>query len=103
MYTKSAGIAAAVALFATPAWAADGSAATPNSNAAANQQSATPGPHAGLPAKAKAYGRYCKTQSKKRADSAPGTTGTPFSQCVTAMAKLANGQTSSPREACKAL
>ena len=55
----------------------------------------------GLPAKARAYGRYCKQQSKKRSDAAEGTKGTPFSQCVTAMAKLANGQSSSPRAACK--
>jgi hypothetical protein len=59
-----------------------------------------PGPKAGLPAKAKAYGRYCKDQSKKHEE---GEKGTAFSQCVTAMAKLATGKTSSPRKACKAL
>jgi hypothetical protein len=32
-----------------------------------------------------------------------GEKGTPFSQCVTAMAKLANGKTSCPRKACKEL
>lgn len=64
---------------------------------------ATPGPNAGLPAKAKAYGRYCKDQSKKRSDAAEGTEGTPFSQCVTAMAKLATDMTDSPRKACKDL
>jgi hypothetical protein len=50
-----------------------------------------------------AYGRYCKTQSRKRSDAAEGTKGTPFSQCVTAMAKLANDRTDSPRAACKQL
>jgi hypothetical protein len=59
-----------------------------------------PGPEASLPAKAKAYGRYCKGQSKKHVQ---GQEGTPFSQCVTAMAKLANGQVGSPKQACKAL
>jgi len=59
---------------------------------------ATPGPKAGLPAKAKAYGRYCKDQSKEHVK---GDKGTPFSKCVTAMAKLANGSTKSPRAACK--
>jgi hypothetical protein len=58
----------------------------------------TPGPKAGLPAKAKAYGTYCKAESRKHVS---GTKGTPFSQCVTAMAKLATGTTSSARTACK--
>jgi hypothetical protein len=59
-----------------------------------------PGPAASLPAKAKAYGRYCQNQSKKHV---AGQQGTPFSQCVTAMAKLATGKTSSPTTACKAM
>lgn len=46
----------------------------------------TPGPSAGLPEKAKAYGRYCQGKSKKHV---AGQKGTPFSQCVTEMAKLA--------------
>src|SRR5207247_9999436 len=51
-----------------------------------------PGPGASLPAKAKAkaYGRYCQNQSKTHV---AGQKGTPFSQCVTAMAKLASGST----------
>jgi hypothetical protein len=59
-----------------------------------------PPPNAPLPAKAKAYGRYCQNQSKKHV---AGQQGTPFSQCVTAMAKLATGKTSSPTTACKAM
>ena len=59
-----------------------------------------PGPDAPLPAKAKAYGRYCQDQSKKHVE---GEKGTPFSQCVTAMAKLATGKTASPKAACKTL
>jgi hypothetical protein len=59
---------------------------------------ATPGPKASLPAKAKAYGVYCKAESKRHVS---GQKGTPFSQCVTAMAKLAKGQTTSARTACK--
>jgi hypothetical protein len=58
-----------------------------------------PGPSAGLPAEAKAYGRYCSGQSRKRSDAADGTKGTPFSQCVTGMAKLATGVTDSPPKA----
>src|SRR5207237_3104025 len=59
-----------------------------------------PPPTASLPAKAKAYGRYCQNQSKKHV---AGQKGTPFSQCVTAMAKLATGKTSSPKTACAAM
>jgi hypothetical protein len=59
-----------------------------------------PGPKAPLPAKAKAYGRYCQNQSKKHV---AGQAGTPFSQCVTAMAKLAHGSTTSPKVACGAM
>jgi hypothetical protein len=59
-----------------------------------------PGAGASLPAKAKAYGKYCQNESKKHVD---GTPGTPFSACVTAMAKLANGAVNNPRTACKEL
>ena len=58
---------------------------------------ATPGPNASLPAKAKAYGSYCQTESKSHI---AGQTGTPFSQCVTAMAKLANNTRTNPTSAC---
>jgi hypothetical protein len=110
---------AVIALAVTPAFAVDTPSDTPDQNdnpGVTHQPSdtppdnqgtahkpATPGPRAGLPAKARAYGRFCKDESKKRSDAAEGTKGTPFSQCVTAMAKLANGQSSSPRAACKAL
>jgi hypothetical protein len=57
-----------------------------------------PGPHASLPAKAKAYGVYCRGQSKKHV---AGTAGTPFSKCVTDMAKLATGSAHNPSSACK--
>jgi hypothetical protein len=57
----------------------------------------TPGPTAGLPAKAKAYGRFCQGESKKHV---AGTPGTPFSKCVTDMAKLATGKASNPHRVC---
>jgi hypothetical protein len=95
--------AAMVALAVTPAFAVGPPADTPPHNQGTAHKPATPGPHAGLHAKAKAYGRFCKDESKKRSDAAEGTKGTPFSQCVTAMAKLAKGQSSSPRAACKDL
>ncbi len=71
--------------------------ADPGSQGAARNPAA-PGPSASLPAKAKAYGKYCQNQSKKRV---AGEKGTPFSKCVTAMAKLAKGSTKNPRTACK--
>jgi hypothetical protein len=59
-----------------------------------------PGPSASLPAKAKAYGHYCQNQSKKHV---AGQKGTPFSQCVTAMAKLGTSSSTSPKTACAAM
>ena len=58
-----------------------------------------PGPKAGLPAQAKAYGRYCQGKSKKHVK---GEQGTEFSRCVKAMAKAAAND-ASPQEACKGL
>jgi hypothetical protein len=60
----------------------------------------TPGSGAGLPEKAKAYGVYCKDQSKKHV---AGEKGTPFSQCVNAMAKAANNEKLAPGKACKGM
>ncbi len=51
-----------------------------------------------LPSTAKAYGFYCRNESKKHI---AGQKGTPFSQCVTAMAKAAHG--ASFKAACAAL
>jgi hypothetical protein len=60
---------------------------------------ATPGPDAPAGVKAKAYGRLCRTESRKHL---AGEKGTAFSRCVTAMAKAANG-TASPTRACAGL
>ena len=117
LYTKLAGVTAALALSAAPALALPpqgpsnpGTAhapattpvgppsSTPPENQGTAHKPATPGPRASLPAKAKAYGKYCKAESKTHVS---GEKGTPFSKCVTAMAKLANGSTTSPRAACK--
>ena len=103
MYSRKIALATvALALTASPALALpsqvpDG--ASPPENSGTDRRPATPGPGATLPEKARAYGRSCKDQSKQRVD---GEKGTPFSLCVTAMAKLANGRTNNPREACKA-
>ena len=60
---------------------------------------ATPGPSAPAAAKAKAYGRRCAGQSRKRV---AGQRGTAFSRCVTAMARVATGRRSA-KAACKGL
>ena len=48
---------------------------TPPANQGTEHKPDTPGPRAGLPAKARAYGRFCKDQSKKRSEAAEGTQG----------------------------
>jgi hypothetical protein len=58
----------------------------------------TPGPGASPSAKANAYGKDCQGESKTHV---AGTPGTPFSKCVTDMAKLADGSTNNPRTACE--
>lgn len=92
----------ALALAAVPAFAAaapgNGQEKGHGPEYAPGQQA--PGPNAPLPQKAKAYGRYCKTESRKHVE---GQKGTPFSQCVTAMAKANHDETKTAREACKAL
>ena len=47
-----------------------------------------------------AYGVMCKAVSKKHV---AGQKGTPFSQCVTALAKMDSGAATTPKKACKAL
>jgi len=83
---------AIVAVAVTPALAVGPPTNTPPDNQGTEHKPATPGPHAGLPAKAKAYGRFCSEESKKHADAAEGTKGTPFSQCVSGGAKLLREQ-----------
>jgi hypothetical protein len=60
----------------------------------------TPGPGAPPSEKAKAYGVHCQDQNKKHV---AGEKGTPFSQCVTAMAKAANNEKLTPSKACKGM
>jgi hypothetical protein len=63
-----------------------------------SQKPESPGPNATLPEKAKAYGVYCKGESRKHVK---GEKGTAFSRCVTAMAKAAKNEDLTPRQACK--
>ena len=88
----------ALALTAAPALAgSDHGNGTPPSNQGTPQKPISPtSPKAGLASKAKAYGKYCRGQSKKRDGNGRGT---PFSRCVTAMAKVAHNN-ASPAKAC---
>jgi hypothetical protein len=52
------------------------------------------------PAQREAYGRDCRQESRRHVH---GEKGTPFSQCVTALAKLDNGTSTNPAKACKGL
>ena len=74
----------------------------PGTQNAANKKpgSTQPGPNATPAAKGKAYGRYCQGERKTHV---AGQKGTPFSQCVTAMAMLARGNTTSPTIACSTM
>lgn len=91
LHRKLAVIPALLVIAAVPALAI----ASPPSSTPSGK---TPGPNASLPAKAKAYGKYCQAESKKHV---AGQKGTPFSQCVTAMAKLAHNDKMSAKQACK--
>ena len=95
--TMALGIAPALALASGSGEHPNGAPATTPASTHSKKPS-TPGPKASLPAKAKAYGKYCQGESKKHV---AGTPGTPFSKCVTDMAKLANGSAKDPRTACK--
>src|SRR4051812_25748499 len=102
----TATIAASAALLVVPGLAAgdppvgspsgDHSAAGDHPAATTQSTPTTPGPNASASDKAKAYGKNCQGQSKKHV---AGQKGTPFSQCVTAMAKIATGDTTSPTTA----
>jgi hypothetical protein len=65
---------------------------------AAGGHSNRPSPHKTANKQAKAYGKFCQGESKQHV---AGTPGTPFSKCVTDMAKLANGSARNPAQACR--
>jgi hypothetical protein len=101
---KIVAIVGALALAATPSLALANQSPTGqehgNGPKYAPAKPETPGPSASLPEKAKAYGVYCKGESRKHVE---GEKGTPFSQCVTAMAKAARNEKLTARQACKGL
>jgi len=100
-------VTGALALSASPAAFAAGKpeGVPPESHGAPNGKgptstpaNPTPGPKAGLPAKAKAYGRHCKDESRKHVK---GEKGTAFSRCVTNMAQAASREHMAPGRVCK--
>jgi hypothetical protein len=99
-HSKCRCLAVAIVLLATPtaALANSDTHGPPAGHGHKPATKAPPGPKASLPAKAKAYGFYCRGESKRHV---AGQKGTPFSLCVTAMAKLATGKTENPARACK--
>ena len=90
------------ALLAAPAWALPGGVPDHGTSAGSHPQShaapTTGTPTHTTPSQAEAFGLLCKSESKKHV---AGQKGTPFSQCVTAMAKAAHG--ASFKAACAAL
>jgi hypothetical protein len=110
LYSKIAIVLGAMALIAAPASAMASKTENPGKGHEHGNQGpsyepaeppvGTPGPGAGLPAKAKAYGVYCKAESRKHVK---GEKGTAFSRCVTAMAKAARHDSLSPGQACKGM
>lgn len=95
--TRIAALTATAALLLTPAAAlAGGPEYAPEHPT--HPTHPTPGPKASLPEKAKAYGVYCRGFSKKHVS---GQKGTPFSNCVTAMAKAATAPSTTAKAACK--
>jgi hypothetical protein len=106
--TKFAVLVGALALAVTPASALAGQPEEPGSQGkgphytpekpSSEKPDETPGPKASLPEKAKAYGVYCNDESRKQVK---GEKGTAFSRCVTTMARLANNEELTPRQACK--
>jgi hypothetical protein len=93
LLTAVAGLAAIL----TPALASGAAPSNHPTQSSSGTTGSQPGPSASLPAKAKAYGRYCQAESKTHV---AGTPGTPFSTCVTDMAKLAKGKAANPHKVC---
>ncbi len=57
----------------------------------------SPGPNASVGKKTQAYGFYCTGFAKKHVAGQPGT---PYTQCLTAMAKVATIRTTTAQRAC---
>jgi hypothetical protein len=63
-------------------------------------QGGSPGPDAPRASKARAYGKYCRGESRRRER---GQRGSDYARCLNAMARLGSGRTRSPARACRGL
>lgn len=91
----------ALAIGTCSASLAVGGVAAADPPAQAHKPATTPAAQGKKPANTpKAFGKLCQAESKKHVT---GEKGTPFSQCVTAMAHLAKGTSKSPAKACATL
>ena len=89
----------AAAAIATPSFAAGGPPADkPGTSQKGKQAQVAKGTTGATGAQGNAYGKLCKGVSKKKV---AGQKGTPFSQCVKAMAKMDKNPKLSPGQACK--
>ena len=104
LHLKVAVILGALALATAPAIALAAPSTTGqdhgNGPKYAPEKPETPGPKDPLPEKAKAYGVYCKNESRAHVK---GEQGTAFSRCVTALAKAAKNERLTARQACKGM
>lgn len=73
--------------------------ATPLAMAGGALASSSPSHANSASTNAKRYGKVCAAENALKTHTA-SQKGTPFSKCVTAMAQLANGTTTSPAKAC---
>lgn len=89
--TKAALSVSGLVLVAAPAAALGAKPPAPGANSSSTPAASQYHPNG------HAYGFFCQGESKTHV---AGTPGTPFSKCVTAMAKLASGATTSPKAAC---
>lgn len=103
---KIATLLGALALVAVPATAMATQPAEPGNGHGQGQPGTrgpdyTPEPPAGGPGEgAKAYGWRCREESRKHV---AGEKGTPFSQCVTAMARATHNEQLTAKQACRGL
>lgn len=106
LQTKIAALLGALALMAAPAVASATQPTEPgNGHGVSHGPEYMPEPPSGgnenaPPEGAKAYGWHCREESRKHV---AGEKGTPFSQCVTAMAKLTHHERMTPKQACREL
>ncbi len=95
--TRITAAAASLALALAPAAALAHGSAGNHGNSHNAPGHTTSGSTSTPPGNAKAYGKYCQSESKQHI---AGQLGTPFSTCVKDMAQLAKTSTANPHQVC---